>query len=287
MQACPLSRDEVIERIRTLPSFPDIVLEILATLDDPESNLKLLVDHIQHDPVIAARVLSSANVAAVRTQRVSAIRDTFTAVSLIGMGSVREMALISSIADFVGDIASDAGMSASYWRHSVAVGVCSQELALCCSGPVSVDVALIAGLLHDIGQLWLHRFKTDAFGVIWKQEISCGVGIEQAERDQFGTDHASIGAWLAEHWGLPANLVSAIRCHHAPDKELAEPLVPVVHVAEVLSNALDISGRDKNRVTSISSAACNRLGLVWNEGVRPLFGRMEARSRHANALFGT
>jgi hypothetical protein len=59
-----------------------------------------------------------------------------------------------------------------------------------------------------------------------------------------------------------------------------------VHVAEVLANALDLTGREENRVTSLSSAACNALGLTWDESTRALFGRMEARSRHANALFG-
>ena len=281
-----ITRDEVVERSGALPSFPRIVIDILATLDDSEANLKVLVDHIQHDPVIAARVLSRANAAAVRTQRRSSICDIFTAASLIGAGSVREIALISSIGGFADNISHTTGMAATYWSHSVAVGVCSQELALHTTGSVSLDATLIAGLLHDIGQLWLSRFKADAFGAIWEPEISFGVGIEAVEREQFGVDHSTIGAWLAEHWLLPAPLVTAIKHHHAPDTALTEPLAPLVHVAEVLCNALDLAGQDKNRVTSISNAACNALGLVWGESERVLFGRMEARSRHANATFG-
>lgn len=285
MAANTLTRDEVIERSGALPSFPPIVIDMLATLDDPEANLSVLVDHVQHDPVIAARVLSRANAAGAGTQRRSGICDIFTAISLIGMGSVREMALISCIGGVVDDISHATGLTATYWPHSVAVGVCSEELALHTAAPASASAALIAGLLHDIGQLWLYRFKADSFREAWPHALAQGIGIEQAERERFDVDHATIGAWLAEHWALPANIVTAIRYHHDPDPALAEPLVPLVHVAEVLSNALDLAGHEENRVTSISSAACRALGLTWDESARAQFGRMEARSHHANALF--
>ncbi|MDD2744196.1 MAG: hypothetical protein PHV02_18190, partial [Rhodocyclaceae bacterium] len=58
-----------------------------------------------------------------------------------------------------------------------------------------------------------------------------------------------------------------------------------VSIAEVLSNALDLAGRADNHVTQISSAACEALGLVFDANIQPLFGRIEARSKYANALF--
>ncbi len=103
--------------------------------------------------------------------------------------------------------------------------------------------------------------------------------------ERFGVDHAEIGAWLAEHWKLPTSLISGIRHHHDAGTESYELLVPLLHVAEVLSNALDLGGRAENRVTRISSTACSRLGIVWDENIRPLFGRIEARSAHATSIF--
>ena len=281
-----ITRETVIERSNSLPAFPLVVKQIIATIDDPEASTEMLAGHIKHDPVIAARVLSMANAAATGTRRQTSTHDIFTAASLIGMNRVRETALLAGLSDFVGSLAAP-GVTATFWQHSIAVGVCSEELALHTAVPASASAALIAGLLHDVGQLWLYRFKADGFSEAWPHAVAHGVGIEQAERERFGVDHSTIGAWLAEHWTLPANIVAAIRGHHAPDLALSEPLVPVVHVAEVLANALDLTGREENRVTSISSAACNSLGLTWDEGTRALFGRMEARSRHANALFGS
>jgi len=279
-----LTKDTVIERSRSLPAFPTIINKILTTLDDVEANLNLLAAEIQHDPVIAARVLSRANSAATRTRRLSTVRDIYAATSLIGVDMVREMVMICSLGNLVYG-AVPAEMSSTFWQHSVAVGVCSVELALHTAARVSAPAALIAGLLHDIGQLWLYRFDVEAYHIAWKRALSDAIGIEEAEREQFGVDHSTIGVWLAEHWTLPAAIVASINYHHAPDAALDEPLVPLVHVAEVLSNALDLTGRNENRVTSLSSSACEKLGLIWDKNIHPLFGRMEARSRHANALF--
>jgi HD-like signal output (HDOD) protein len=277
-----VTRDEVIGSIGNLPGFPPVIAQILETLDDPEANMNFLVGHIQHDPVIAARVFSLANRAS-RSGHYSETGDLYAAVSLIGLNSVRDIAMTGSISGWSEKFASGK-MPASYWSHSVAAGVCAQELARHIAAAVPPSTALIAGLLRDVGQLWLYCFDAGEFGKALDYSLASGTGIEVAERERFGVDHATIGAWLAEHWSLPANICAAIRHHHAPDSMLGEPLVPLVHVAEVLSNALDLTGRDENRVTAISARACKNLGLVWDGEIRPLFGQIEASSRYANTL---
>jgi putative nucleotidyltransferase with HDIG domain len=279
-----LSQNDVLARSLLLPSFPRIIAEILATIDDPDGSLKVLVRCINLDPIIAARVLSAANSASLRARRDCEVSDIYTATSLIGQSRVRKIALVSSLGGFVDAMDSDP-QYARLWQHCVSVGVCCEELALHLGAPVSVDAALIAGLLHDIGQFWFYAFDVHAYRSCWSQSIRECRGIEAVEREYFGVDHSRVGAWLAEHWELPPSICAAIRGHHAPDAALDDPLVPLVHVAEVLSNALDLSGGDESRVTGISAAACTSLGLVWDEGVQPLFGRIEARSRHANNFF--
>lgn len=283
MSTITIQRADIIARADELPAFPRIVVEILATLDDPDSSLELLTGHIKHDPVITARVLAMANSAASMTRRLSMVRDVFTATSLIGLGRVRETALTTRLGHYIAELGG--ADAAGFWRHSVAVGVCSEELAHHVGLRTPGDMALVAGLLHDIGQLWLARFRTDDYRATWDDVQSHAYGIVHAEREHFGIDHAEIGAWLAEHWGLPGPIVSAIRHHHDAGNDEPELLVPLLHVAEVLSNALDLGGRAENRVTSISSTACARLGLTWGASVRDMFGRIEARSAHANQIF--
>ncbi len=283
MESRRLSRTEVISRSDALPALPAIVSQVLATIDDDDANLALLVEHIRHDPIITARVLSLANAAAAKSRRDGPVHDIFTATSLVGTGRLRELALLGSIGSFFGH--TTRSLPSSFWRHAIAVGMCAQELSLLNGSRSNVGGALIAGLLHDVGQLWLQCFRADAFAAATAGACEHRISINDAERECFGVDHAVIGGWLARNWMLPESICRAIELHHSPDEGLAEPLIAVVHIAEVLGNALDLSEGCDNRVHSFSIAACNVLGLSWNAGVQSLFGRMEARSRHAAQCF--
>jgi putative nucleotidyltransferase with HDIG domain len=284
MNSTPITRSQVIRVSRSLPSFPSTIAEILTTLDDPDGSFNVLVYAINRDLLISARVLSVANAVALRGAREAEVCDIATATSLIGLNRVRHIALISSLSTLMAS-ATHRSLPVTFWQHCVAVGICCEELAQHIEAPISPSLALISGLLHDIGQLWLHHAHAKEAQDCWQLAKTRNLGIEQVEREHFGVDHSTIGAWLAEHWSLPESVVAAIGGHHNPDAALGTTLVPLVHVGEVLSNALDLASRPENRVTALSSAACQKLGLVWSDDIRCLFGRIEARSRHANAFF--
>lgn len=191
-----LTQDEVLAGRDALPAFPRVINEILASLDDPDANLNLLVGFIGRDPVLAARVFSLANAGTNKTRQNATVRDLYTATSLIGLAKLREMAVMASLTGFrLGALPE--GMSPEFWRHSAAAGVSAQQVAA--HARQSPDLALIAGLLHDIGQLWLFRFKAESFLRVWQASVSHIEKICHAEQAEFGVDHATIGAWLAEN----------------------------------------------------------------------------------------
>lgn len=277
--AIALNRDEVIARAARLPAFPRVVTDILAALDDDNTTIRAVVQHVERDPVITARVLSLANSAALHAHAGPAIRDIATATSMIGIAKLREIVVAISLAEFV----RDSRMSTYFWEHSVAVGIAAQSLAK--HTRASTDYALVAGLLHDIGQLWMAKFYPREFQQV-RLLVAGGNGrIDDVERDFFGLDHCDVGLIIAEHWGLPAAVAKAIRHHHQPDAGLDEELVAVTHVAEVLANALDLTQREDNQVTGLSSAACAMVGIDWQQDLRTLFGKIEARSAYACAVF--
>ncbi|MBT9511130.1 MAG: HDOD domain-containing protein [Acidovorax sp.] len=251
----------------------------METVDDPDSSMAVLSDMVAHDPAIAARVLAVANKAAAGSRRGS-VDDVFTATSLVGMQTVREIALLFSVSGFIQNLAGDWGRGAM-WRHSVAVGVCAQELSAHVLKEVSINHAFIAGLLHDIGQFWLLLHDEDASVGCWTAARNAGSDICRAEESVFGVSHAALGAWLAHAWHLPSPIVSAIAGHHRPQVTVdGHVLVDVLHMAEVLSNALELGGSTHAHVTYLSDRACYRLGLAWDETLQPLLGRIEARAQY-------
>lgn len=270
-----LTEDEIIERVRYLPAFPRVVTDLLDTLDDEQSTMGALAQHVERDPVITARVVSQASSASSGRN----VRDVHTAVSMIGLSKVREIVLAVSLAEFN----HNSRMSTYFWEHSVAVGVCAQELGRYAN--VSLDYALVAGLVHDIGQLWMARFYPLEFQMVRTVVNTASQGINEVESHYFGMDHCTLGRILTRHWQLPESVVAAVYHHHEPESGLAEDLVAVTHVAEVLSNALDLTRREGNLVNYLSEAACAKLGLDWNQDLNYLFGKIEARSEFACRAF--
>ena len=280
-----IDKTRVLGTMDQLPAFPAVVLKILKTVDDPDACLTVLTQYIEQDAVVAGRVLSLANRAAFNTHGAEPISDVFTAISLVGLSRVRETAVSSSLAGFLNDMVPTQAEKKT-WAHSIATAACGVEVAGFTDVDVGIDASLIACLLHNVGRLWLQCFEPERLAAAVQDAAAQGLPMDVAERAQFGVAHGTIGAWLAHAWGLSKGIVTAIEHHHAPDAALAEPLVAVVHVSEVLANALDLTGGTQGRVTWLSAPCCRLLGLDWGPSAQSLFGRIEARSRHALAHAG-
>ncbi len=274
-----LSPAEISNRAISLPAFPKIVNEIIQTLDDDNATLSALARHVEADPEITARVVSAANSAAVGGRAPGGLRNVHAAISLIGLARVRAIAVAVSLAEF----ARLSQMSSYFWEHSVAVAITAQELGRFTH--VSPDYALVAGLLHDIGQLWMARFYPLEFQMVRNAANAGTAGIIEIEQHYFGLDHSQVGAILAREWHLPEAVIAAIAHHHAPEPAMSERLVPLIHVAEIFSNALDLTSRQDNQVTRLSEAACAAIGFDWEQDLNSLFGKIEARSEHACRIF--
>ncbi|MDE2440289.1 MAG: HDOD domain-containing protein [Betaproteobacteria bacterium] len=279
-----LSEDEIIERASLLPAFPKVVADILAKIDDDNATVSALIELVEIDPVITARVLSVANSAAKAGSWRKGLRDMHVAVSLIGLSRLRQIVISLSLADF----ARETRVPRGYWDHSVAVGVAAQELAklrpLQESLLVSVDYALVAGLLHDIGFLWMARFYPLEFQMARQASEQARESTIEIERHYFGVDHCQIGSILAAGWGLPSSIVEAISVHYQPNPASGR-LVAIVHVAEILAVALGMGMAGHKQFMDLSDSACIAAGLDWTDDLNPLFGRIEARSRHLGRIF--
>lgn len=274
-----LWREEIIERAALLPAFPQVVRAILETIEDDHATMGKLAQLLKSDPVIAGRVLSLANSAALGHHGGETIHSLGAATSLIGLAKIREIVMTVGMAEF----AKDSRMSSYFWEHSVAVAVAAQELARFAG--VSPDYAFIGGLLHDVGQLWMARFYPLEFQMVRGAVSEGRCNIIAAESQYFGEDHCHVGAIVAEYWGLPGVISEAVFYHHEPDQGLGNKLVPVIHVAEVLSNALDLTRRNDNQVSNLSQEACDALGIDWSLDFSYLFGKIEARTESACRVF--
>lgn len=263
------SLDELLAQADKLPTLPQVVRYILETLNDEEANADALVQQLNTDPAIVARLLAAANSSAFGLS--SQVASTRQAILVLGLATVRSITLATALIDRLGKVG---GVGALLWRHSLGVATCARSVAERVG--LNPEAAFSAGLLHDIGQLLMLAVAPDGVAMAGERTRVEDESIVAAERAVFGYDHAEVGAGLARLWRLPDDIVCGIHAHHQPDSGDDGEIGDLIHVAEVLSHALDLGDIPHNRVPEVSEIALLRLGSDWKE-LATVFPAIEAR----------
>lgn len=252
-----LNRDQVVTKLKQLPSLPSAVSELLASFGNEDIDIGEVAHKISRDQGLTARVLRVANSSFYGLQsKVGTIND---AVVVLGFRAVRSMVLAVGMSSVL-RVEQCPGFDAqAYLRHCVGVGLAARSLAqLTGQNP---ELAFTGGILHDIGKLVLaSNFSAQyAETLAYRKKHDCFM--VQAERDVLGMDHAEVGGLLAEAWRFPQALYEAVAEHHAPAAAAAGSLADLIHLANAITHGLGLANSDDEMVMPIDPTAWLRLGL--------------------------
>jgi putative nucleotidyltransferase with HDIG domain len=207
-----------IYAIRDLPTLPVIAQKVMKLADDDSAGMQQLATMISSDQALSARVLSLANSAYYgHRATVSTIQR---AMIVIGMNMLKQISLSVLVCGTIGRGGKE---RAQFWKHSFGTATASALIAKR-AGLRDADTYFMAGLLHDVGKILLEMYFPN------ETEL----------------DHTEVGAWMAERWQLPPDLISAIGYHHSLLPEhLSQPIVACVHAADVCAKvALSSEGAE-------------------------------------------
>ena len=251
-----LSFEHIVRQIQELPSLPVVVLELLSSMDQDDTDVHVLAQKIELDQALAAKTLRIANSSFYGMQ--SKVTSIPQAVSVLGFHSIRTVvtacALTSSFAPAAGGFDFQA-----FWRHSLATAIAARLLAPHLG--INPETAFTAGLLHDLGTLVLvTRFPAEHVRVrSYRQEHDCQMA--EAELAVIGIDHAQVGSALAAYWKFPEAIQQAVADHYAIDRLEAGGLPLAVHMANAVALALDLAGVDDALVPPLSPAVWRNFAL--------------------------
>lgn len=233
-----ISLEEAIPRIRELPTLSQIVVQIMGTINNPNSSAVDLGELVATDQSLSATLLRVVNSAYYGfSRRVTSISQ---AIVLLGFSEVRKLALAAKTFEALG-LGGSMERRQRLWRHAFATAMAAEMIGK--QGTGRNMGFFEAGLLHDIGRVAMELL----FGEAFEQSVSLlqerhAADLCEVEREVFGFDHAQFGGALAEHWGLPAALREAIQRHHAPHLAKLEPgLAHLTALANWLANSAGFS----------------------------------------------
>ncbi len=184
-----------------LPSFPEIAVRVRRILSDPKSSIEQVVRVVGSEPALAARLMRIANSASLnRSGR--AVTDLRTAINRIGYNMVRSAAISFAMAQ-IRNANKLAGLEPylnDLWRRSTLVAAFSFVLARTCS-KVNPDEAMLAGMMHAIGKLYVLTRATQHPELFADSAILDGLIVDW---------HASIGKAILENWDFSAEMAMAV-----------------------------------------------------------------------------
>jgi HD-like signal output (HDOD) protein len=154
-----------------------VTMRVRRALDDPEVPVATVAKLIQAEPVLAARVVAVANSVAFSSAG-RAIVDVRSAVSRLGFRNVRSLATAFLVRQM--NAGAKAGplqqqMATQLWEHTSHVTALAHVLARRVTH-VDAEVALFAGIVHEIGGFYLLSRAVDYPGLLeddpagWNEE---------------------------------------------------------------------------------------------------------------------
>ncbi len=258
VQPGEVSPREVVRGDVELASFPEVCSKIQEVINDPRASSAKLAEIISRDTSLAANLLRLVNSPVYGFP--SQVDSITRAVTLIGTKELSTLTYGVVAVRFFRNIPSRYLDMHRFWRHAAACGVFARILSAFVDG-LDEERAFVAGLLHDIGRLVLitkyPKASSKALALAYEQSRP----LYDTEQDIFGFDHARVGSHLLKEWQFPETLRDMVSYHHEPLQAHQPKEAAVLHLADVLSVAMDLATGAPRPVPVLVDGAWEATGL--------------------------
>jgi HD-like signal output (HDOD) protein len=199
----------LLPQIRLLPVLSGAYHRIIEALSDSEFDAEKVAKLVTQDAALTAQLLKVVNSA--YFGRSGTVSTALQAVLVLGAARLKAVVLANRAFRFV-DEQSCRGISPqAELDHALAVANAAQERGLREGESAEVrELLFTAAMLHDLGS----------------REVS----LWTVEREEFGTSHAELGAFMLGLWGLPLPIVEAVGYHHEPAQAPSASRTPLAYV---------------------------------------------------------
>lgn len=218
--------EALFQHPNALPSAPKVVQDLIGSFNDEHVSAEEIAKKLAADPVLSAKLLRLANSAYYRVSRtVSTVND---AVVMLGFVTIRTLVISTGL---VNGFKSASGIDLKqFWRYSLNTAVAAKWLAH--HTEENAELAFTVGMTHAIGQLVIHAGLPDKASALDKAVGILSDARLEAERKEFGYDHAEVSAELAARWKFPAAFSDALRAFPKPlEQQPLNRVAAIVHLA--------------------------------------------------------
>lgn len=185
----------------TLPALPEVTRKVSQIIVDEELNAERITSLVAADASVAARLLKLANSPLYRGR--GQISQLSEAIKRLGLNATRHLVLAFALHDQhqIPAAAWVRKRQLRSWKESIQLAAICYVLAKKCT-KIPPEEALLAGLLHNIGELPMLQFANQ-----YPELASDPDYLDQIMHEARG----QAGAMILHRWNLPVPLVTAVQ----------------------------------------------------------------------------
>jgi HD-like signal output (HDOD) protein len=259
MAATTPSAKYIASKVSELYSLPSIYNELENAIKSPYCELQDLADILLEDAGVSARVLKLANSAFYNFP--SKVETITRAITIIGTRQLVDIVLATCVINLFDNIKQEIVDMESFWRHSIAVGVCAKTIATY-KREANTERFYLMGLLHDIGRLVMFIQIPELMSQIIEQARAENRVLRDCETNQLGFDYTEVGAYFLEEWKLPPSIQQAVRTQHSlSDQNAGLDDAAIIHISDIISNALELGSSGEVCIPKLTPKAWETLQL--------------------------
>lgn len=233
-----------------LSAYNLVALELRKLIDSDEVSMSMLVNLIMRDQALASQVVRLANSAFYRgLKRIDTIS---TAVVRLGMDRVVELARqAAQTLDHSSKSAALDHYAHTLWLHALICAAGNRWIATEMGYGSRAEEAYLAGLLHDIGELYLLKSLE---ALMCEQSTSVLITLPLVSEVLEGM-HTEFGYRLMTRWALPDNYAQIARDHHAESFDEQDELLIITRISDLACSKVMSPGGEADIVLAAAPEA--------------------------------
>lgn len=271
-------KDLLVTQFDELPVFHPVALKLQRMLASNDFTVYEVAEVATEDQALASQMLKVANAPlyAGRT-KVATLKE---AITRLGAQQIINIAFAASQASaHVTHNPHLAPYLEALWLHSHAAAVGSRWLSCRCGLTDMADQLYLAGLLHDVGKLYVlkaieHLFQNGELEVLPDRKVML---------DTFGALHVEQGHQLLRRWDFPDLYCEVVRDHHLDALDPLNKMLVVVRFVNMVCHKigvglqkepdLDLLETPESSLLEVSQSSVDELvallleSSLWSRGI--------------------
>jgi len=260
----------------TLPAFNATALRIQKEVAKAEPDSRLIEKLIVSDQSLTGEVLSVSNSSFYKgLTQVATVRD-----AIIRMGNIEVSNIVSLVAlqhNFQSKIPAMHKIMGKLWRHSVGCAIGANWLARQTGFQALAHETFIAGLLHDVGKLYVLKVIDDMKASREIENLPPDTVIDELMQKM----HTEQGYALMAQWNLPEKYCQVARDHHLAEFDVSNFLLVLVRLANQVCHKMGIGLIEDPSIVLLETPEAAQLRLSEMD-----LARLEVRLEDSQVMAG-